>query len=522
MIPPASLPPKHLNLTPACKVPSNHFQDFYDRLRHHTGPVASTHDTVKVQNLHLLIPATDRSPEVCKLVLSAALAGYTTPTLISWNKTVGHSDWIDNGNRIGKITGILEYLDRIRPEENHDLLMVVDGYDTWLQLRPEVIIERYKQVNQQLYDRVARSIGDKGMKEGNIFQSIIFGASKTCGPLPSWNEYACASQPASTLAKNAYGLDTDTLDRERHLPYKYRPRWLMSGFMMGPAIDVRTMFERAREKITTSASPHKGSDQQILSGIFGEQEYYRIELEMKYRSWPARAWTEVSKLLGFHTPNVVDAHPNPRPVPSEKDTRRLDFGIGLDYEMQLVHSALYSDTDGEWVTMSDKRALYDAQQRAGIAEPALKAIPADVAVNGRPFDILNASREPLSGDEDRRLLAKQWSEVPLFTNLHAPSVPGVLHWNGANDSLSTQWPSMWFQKNARRLLQAYVNSQGLRTTKGGHRPLGAFTETGKWVPWSQLCDGFESELFGDGLGRFEYGPVEGYTKPAAGGSSEAT
>ena len=74
------------------------------------------------------------------------------------------------------LVGTLKYLKGLPEARDDDLVMIVEGQDTWLQLQPELLIARYREVirlsEDRLRSRNPNAIGD------NVHQSIVFAAQK--------------------------------------------------------------------------------------------------------------------------------------------------------------------------------------------------------------------------------------------------------------------------------------------------------------------------------------------------------
>lgn len=237
----------------------------------------------------------------------------------------------------------MAYLETLRLENNNEIVILLDAYDSWLQLRPEVLMSRYHEINRGLYARAVKELGSTTINQVGVTQSIIFSAQKACGPFDLWNDVACYAQPESPLRKDLYGNDTDILDPELHLPMHFRPHWLNSGIVIGPVMDMRKMMRRATEKLETSN--HQGSDQYIFNEIFGTQQYHRELMRLKNRGLVRRFTDSLQKLLGSYTPSIADPHPTHVP-PVLIPGQRVEYGIGIDYEISISHSAVMAEWDG--------------------------------------------------------------------------------------------------------------------------------------------------------------------------------
>lgn len=171
----------------------------------------------RTAQLHLLLPATATNLNLCKLLLSATITGYPTPTLLGWE---GHGQYNGTESHLFKISETLAYLDNLPASADDDLVLVLDAYDVWLQLPPDVLIKRYFSAIDKANARLKRE-GIHGVEHGGavVKQSILFGPDKTCWP-DDERRAACWAVPESSLPKDIFGPATDTW------MVPNRPRWL--------------------------------------------------------------------------------------------------------------------------------------------------------------------------------------------------------------------------------------------------------------------------------------------------------
>ena len=86
--------------------------------------------------LHLLVPATSSNADLCKLLLSAQVLGYPVPHLINYGAVEDLEDAYKQ--HLTKVAGILRYLEQLdttNDESDEELVLIVDGYDIWFQVR---------------------------------------------------------------------------------------------------------------------------------------------------------------------------------------------------------------------------------------------------------------------------------------------------------------------------------------------------------------------------------------------------
>ena len=474
-------------------------------------------------SFHLLIPASKSNSLLCKTLLSSFVLGYPSPTLINYGKTFEGDGW-DNGTHAGKIRGVYDYLSTSREMHDDDLVLVIDGFDVWFQLPPEIIIRRYHRLLAEADERLRRrygmvteekvaSIGSRDRVQ-KYSQKVIFGADKICWPNPA-EDPACAAVPYSTLPTNAYGPETDK-DPEAFLN---RPRFLNSGNVIGPVAAVQRIYEYAVEKVEKEGLGTLG-DQFVFAEIFGEQEYQRETARQASQGAGGR-WLEwVSATLGgsgspLATNQTIN---NMTVVPG----RNYEFGLGLDYGSELFQTMTHSWDDVEFIRYNDSEALEGIKAK----HPALNSLPFNLPTDLQRIDDPfwfsspgNHSNEPKDGillpfSEKLDVVGDgpSWDEVPLATNLFADSVPVLLHLNGDKSTLDSQWPFTWFHPYARALLRRYVRSpqgpiaaqaaaaggQSWWDTRGGRG--GVWTDRDSWMSWGEVCRKTESDVFGDNKG----------------------
>ena len=481
-------------------------------------------------SFHLLIPASEPRTDLCKTLLSAFDLGYPAPTLINWGKAFGESeeDWAHG--HTAKIRGVYDYLNDESRVKDDDLVLVIDGYDVWFQLPAQVLIDRYhalvEKANEDLKKYgMNRNTEGTGRPIQKYQQKVIFGADKICWPNPK-EDPACAAIPYSTLPEDVYGEKTDK-DPEHYLD---RPRYLNSGNVMGPAKDVRDIYEYAADKVENQNRGDMG-DQLVFAEIFGEQEFQRETQRMASRTAGGQFFEWVKSSLGSRkSPLAANVTINNMTV---VPGQRYEYSIGLDYESQLFQTMTHSIDDVAFITYNSSayltsvqaahyalhnRPLYLPKDLQSAQPPCTYASPGNLSEEidpGRKAILLPYSPKldtlPTDPADPRQ---PAWSEVPLATNLFTASIPVLLHVNGDKSVLHTWWPKMWYHAFARALLRRFIRSTqtvhaaesaakgGLNwwDTRGGRG--GVWTERGEWKGWSEVCKANEHEVFGDGKGVF--------------------
>jgi len=478
---------------------------------------------------HLLIPATESNPELCKTLLSSFLLSYPSPTLVNFGKEFHGDNW-DKGTHAAKIRGISDFLSDKSKVKDDDLVLIVDGYDVWFQLPPEVMIRRYHAMIVEANARLRRRYGE--VTEGKpadgtsdrvqkYTQKVIFGADKLCWPNPP-EDPACAAIPYSTLRKDIYGPDTDKDATSMH----NRPRFLNSGNVIGPVADVREIYKYAVEKVEQGRGAI--GDQLVFAEIFGKQEYQRETIRSETQGTAGYFYDWASKKLGL-SESPLSANitiNNMTTIPNQ----RYEYSIGLDYESRLFQTMTHSAADVSFITYNSSASLTTIQA----AHPSLHdlpfSLPPDLQTASPPFSYVspgyNHTLDADTSNTETLLLPYSpnldtlpsppmeptWPTLPLATNIYTSTVAPLLHINGDKSLLQTWWPSLWYHPYSRALLRRYIRStqtfaaeaaadRGGQTwwdSRGGRG--GVWTDGGNWMAWGEVCRGVEEGVFGDGKG----------------------
>ena len=462
------------------------------------------------------------------------MLSYPTPTLINYGKDFNKSG-TDNGfeSHTGKIQGVFDFLSDKSLVKDDDLVLIIDGYDIWMQLPPDVLIKRYHNILTEADERLRRRYGMETRpsmvqkrqmaRVPKYTQRVIFAADKICWPNGE-NDPACAAVPYSPLPKDAYGPGTDE-DKDSFLK---RPRYLNSGTVMGPAADVRAIYESALKRVESEGW---FGDQYIFSSIFGEQEFSRETSRQSSQGTGGRWLDWISSALGASdSPLAANRTINNLTLVPE---HRYEYGIGLDYESELFQTLTHSVNDIRFVTYNDSSILSAIQEMHPNLRPQPFNLPIDLQTAKEPYMYASADSEseeiadgillPFSPKLDNIVEEPEWEEVPLATNLITASVPSILHFNGDAKPLREEWWShMWYGKDSRALLRRVMrSSQGIRAAtaaalggqswwdmRGGKG--GVWDDNKVWMSWHDVCKGTEDNVFADGQGK--WGSEEGERK----------
>ncbi|KAK5174224.1 uncharacterized protein LTR77_001304 [Saxophila tyrrhenica] len=447
--------------------------------------------------LHLLIPATSSGPDLCKLLLSAQILGYPTPVLINFDDPEDLED--PYKQHIAKVGGFLEYLEQLQASSEYaeDLVLIVDGYDIWFQLPPEVLIKRYYALNGAADDRMRKTYGDATFEAQDMRQTIIFGPDKLCWPV-DYSRPACWAVPEATLPDYAFGPETSRI----HIDM-FMPRWLNSGTVFGPVKDVRDLFNSTLEAIHTKYETD--SDQFYFANIFGEQEYARLTHR------PELLLEAKSKRIGIEW-NYTDIE-IVRNEPQLDPANKTEYHIGIDYESTAFQTVAFYKQFLIFMRPEDSWEPERTQvtfSRPQTWRPHVMQLPDDIRHSRPPFHAL-ASSDDASTDA-----MTSWSEVELLYNPLTGQIPVSVHFTGSGEKALRRfwWQRLWFQTRASELRQAArkldgeaisgVPINGLTWYNAEPQDAqdisfngrgGAWSDDGGWFSWNKLCKPHEEHIF---------------------------
>ena len=301
-------------------------------------------------------------------MLGLSILGYPAPSLLSWNQATAFPNSLDDGAQVySKIVRTMDYFNNIPRSRDNELALVADGYDVWFQLRPEVLVSRYHEINREANERNAKHYGPDAINAAQIDQRVLFAASKKCSN--QLHNRACYAVPEAPTPM-VYGGNTDTM-LGRTLHSAFRPRFLGDGFIMGPVGTLRDMFIRAQA--VAEALPEVDEDRDngsresdfiyhghvtsVFAMLFGDQEWKREEIRRRYNN-PSMLLGKLlgkgkscsSKLDGMYIEDKLNppfTHEG-GPLAKWKAQRdeEFEFGIGLDYDARIMMNTQESYYDG--------------------------------------------------------------------------------------------------------------------------------------------------------------------------------
>jgi hypothetical protein len=434
--------------------------------------------------LHLLLPATASNVNFCKLLLSAAVTGYPNPILLGWE---GYGQYNGSESHLFKISETLTYLNRLPESADEDLVLILDAYDIWLQLPPAVLIERYYVALEKGNSRL-KAEGIYGVEHGGaeIKQSILFGPDKTCWP-DDERRAACWAVPESTLPADAFGPGTDTW------VVPNRPRWLNSGTIMGPAKDMREMFNATMSVLRRKFDEDyvfKTSDQFYFQEMWTEQEIRRLEL--KNGTLEAPVIKEDVKGI----------------IPSVPEGIRTEFHVAIDYDSDAFQTSAYYTEYITWMSFNHSTTS-DGQGRGNVRRMDQIVLSEDVLRSRPPFAVSKADKSVPTG--------KGWEDMMLGTNAITQKAFPLLHITNEKVQRVSWWPNMWFHPHAKALFEAakdsaaksnldtrivaevrgtgYVGAKGSANDTSKGNALGVWTDRNTFLSWDDVCSGHHKDLF---------------------------
>lgn len=417
----------------------------------------------------VVVPADAPGAELCKNIMGAIALGYPSPIIVNWGRDFGKSSGGFGGSHLGKISGVLEYLDGISHKEAHegdkmnndDLVMIVDAYDLWFQLPPNVLLERYHRQIQEANARLAAQW--KGLPgEMPMKQTIIVSAQKRCFPdLASGSNLHCSALPDSVLPTDVYGPNTDKENPEIEAEqfHDVRPKFLNSGTVIGPVGDMRRYFRRVLEKMNKGISQNKHlfSDQGIFGEVFGEQELWRTMWRDLHRSGSAAALDSEAMKVVLHD---------------------FEYHVGLDYVQNLFIPTVFEEKDGIIISMNNHSGIANRSAELEISPVRLTSVPDDIQESHNPLSDVLPTEQATQLD---------WNDMPLYADFYTTAIPVILHHNahrgGSKKRRKWWWDQIWYFPHLRALLERELEPSA-------PRPLATLPATGGQLRyWAPSSDG---------------------------------
>ncbi|KAF3006696.1 hypothetical protein E8E13_008950 [Curvularia kusanoi] len=489
-------------IKPAFKTPSN------TTLRIENGEIAHLPQKLEktTPNFHLLMSSENDSEAFCKSTLSAMLLNYPPPTAVN----IGRSFASPGGKERQTVAEIREYLHNEKLVHDQDLLLIVDGQDTWFQLPSDAIIKQYEAVTEYANARLLKKYGVDESKRQKFNQTIVFGAEKVC----KGDVTACRSSPESILAHDVYGT-ADGAVQPKDLPAKY----LNAKAVMGPAKDLRSLFDAALRRSEEDLT-EKQTMQSILTTIFGEQQLGRDAALTESRS----ATSRLQEWVGTSSKEHAAAKRRLRDANATiHHDKQYEYSIGLDYTHTLFQPLLHALVD-EVIPLRHGNLSDLARYRHPKTITPQLSLPSALLSSKLPFWSPNpalhnpapetnkpAYIDRLEYDSNLDRLPNRttpWSDVSLLQNTYTGAIPAlvlrvpeVVHHTDAVgiSGAGVSFRNLWFAPHRRALLRQYfrtpqspngyhdyaVGGDRFWDQRGGRGGIWTSKEQ-TWLPWGEV------------------------------------
>ncbi|KAF2770860.1 hypothetical protein EJ03DRAFT_360171 [Teratosphaeria nubilosa] len=397
----------------------------------------------RTRGLHILVPTPDVRLDSCRLLLSAAAAGYPDPVLIGWG---GRGLYNGSESNLFRISETLAYLRTLKKSASDDLVVLADPQAVVFQLPPEVLIRRYfrtiRRKNEKLKkDRIYRRRGSDGIP---VMDSILnfemaIGTSE-CWPQDPEKGMHCQYMPDSTLYHILnQGISaepsTDPLADDIYGPAADGPRFLNSGAMIGPVKDLRRLLQAVINTIEAEFNemfPYRTSDQHYIATVWARQEQERTHLA-------ANNTKEVS---------TDDSY---------------EYHVAVDHGSDLFMLSSWSQPYTVWMTFNHSvTGTSSATQRSKHDPTRLDRLTlgSDLTSLQNPFP-----NTPRNGSSRQQVT---WADIILGTNTVTGKAFPAYHVTELTETLDARWPRMWFQPHGRALLRAQRARRVAATSKHAH------------------------------------------------------
>jgi hypothetical protein len=425
------------------------------------------------------------------------------------------------------LQSIRHYLNNDKYVQDDDLMLIVDGENSWFQLPSDVIIKQYARVLEDANARLLERYGTDEHGYQKFNQTIIFGAEKMC----EGDDMACKYAPHSILPANTY-------EKEEGFDIADRPaRYLNAKMLMGPARDLKVLYQAALRKFEMKHN-QRHTIQSVFATILGEQQLRR-DAEQKENK-PASAKFK-AMFVGKKGKPAYERRLEAANI-TLSNTTQYEFSIGMDYTHALFQPFAYCNEDELTPVLHDNSTDL-SKYRHPNSQPGHLDLPSSLAQSNPPFWRLDLAKNNPSPNEKTAYIDKlafnhnlddlpkrktPWNNVPLLQNTFTGSTPAiVLHDPQAALRLADPdhppaanitWANMWYAPFRRALLRSYfrtpqspvgyhnslVGGDRAWDTRGGRG--GIWTESEQvWLPWGEVdgvCGSLAQlkEVFADGKG----------------------
>jgi hypothetical protein len=433
---------------------------------------------------HLLLEAQASSSTLCRTILSALVLNYPPPTLLNWNNSQESLDLL------------LALQDFLASDfvANDDIILLINQH-TRFQLPPEVLLSRFKQVNDAATEGLQKVFSSLGLSKvwstffnpDSSIQTTLFGTSSVC-VLPLSQEEDCdlISDKGSNWYTKKAASSIGGLE------------YLDPNLLLGTAKDIQKLL-KAATRMSHSDSPI--SNIADLARIYLMQQRSRLSHVSLASSIPNDLKSWLSTIAGWNKTQDT-SQPVSRLSPVSEN------GLGIDNHNAIFQHVTSANQDISFVRY-DKPAHNDSKQLDLHPELTHFHVPKDVAGIVSPFSTYRTNKSAPAVSELDTLPQLTWLNLSLATNTRNPSVPAMLNMDRDDDQT---WHQMWFHPYARALLRRHDRSAlGIHAAEaasnGGENwwddrggKGGVWTDKKNWMAWKEVCRGYEDSVFGDGKG----------------------
>jgi hypothetical protein len=408
-----------------------------------------------------------------------------------------------------------------------DLLLIVDGEDTWFQLPSDVIIKQYEAVIEYANARLLNKYGLNKFGYQKFNQTIVFGAEKMCEE----DAMSCKYTPDSILPNDLYGVEEGGGSED--LPARY----LNSKVVMGPAKDLKTFYDAALEK-HKRANDEKQTMQAVLATMFGEQQLRRDAALIREKSTAAKLREWVGQLA---TEELAAERRLKVANTTLSDDEKHEFAIGLDYTHTLFQPLVYTTLYELVPLVHDNTTDLSKYRHSKTITPHL-SLPPTLSASIPPFWSPNLALHNPSPNNQPAYIDKldfsnlldtlpdrhtPWSNIPLIQNTYTGAIPALIlnvpksTYNPVASSFPSadiSFANMWYAPHKRALLRQYFRNP--QSPYGYHNSLvggdrfwdqrggrgGIWTSSEQtWLPWGEVdgvCGTLAhlKQVFNDGKG----------------------
>jgi len=260
---------------------------------------------------------------------------------------------------------------------------------------------------------------------------------------------------------------------------------------MGPVADLRDLLEATLDRIHNNFTI--ASDQLYFADVFGAQEYARLELR-------PNATKHMSDMYHKGEPD-----PPKRSVPPPLN--RTEYHIGIDYASSIFQTVAFYR---QFLTWTRPANIWKPDTKISLFQPLFDyyqySLPSDIETSRKPFAAMHNSTHQNT----------TWAEVDLCLNTATKEIPVIIHFTGDKSLRQEWWSNMWYQSSARELKNASVENHYMTEPLSQQRIAdriwyaarpedassvafsgkgGAWSDTGGWFSWGNLCKAHEEELY---------------------------